>query len=211
MTVEGRVTLTANVGQAVKWLSAGVVLTPPSWAVPGTLGPTWAEADCQWGQVGRVDLDDLSIQPDIENEAGRATVLVFAGRVTDLDLALDDQQRPQVSVTATDVASELGNRVIGDEPWPAETVAQRCARILAAAGLTGSLSLFIDLPLRAVRVSFVDVDARDTLGLLQEVARSVDAVLWVAGHPTLGAYLRMEHMGSRAPCSPWPSTLVAWS
>lgn len=177
------------------WPVAFLNIRLATWDDPRGLA-AWPDANGSWDDLRSLEVDDLSVSHN-RSLAQSATVVPFEGRVTDLVLSVDSLDRPTVAVTAMDAASELGNRVVGDEPWPAETLAERAARIMAAAG-TG-LTLFIDAGLRQRRVSYQDVDAQDVVTLLRTLAQSVDAVLWVSTHPTIGAYLRMEDMGARAP------------
>jgi hypothetical protein len=124
---------------------------------------------------------------------------VFAGRVTDVTAGLQaDGSTFDVTVIATDVAAELANRYIGAEPWPTETLADRVARIVGAAGLTATLDIRIDAPLDTVTVSKRDVDNQATHALLQGLAAGVDAVLWTAVHATTGPYIWYENIQSRA-------------
>lgn len=159
---------------------------------------TWQDVDPahSWDMLEGGYLDEVSARPNF-TPAETSTVLVFAGRVTDMTLALDDERRPVVDVTAADAGAELGNRVIGDVPWLTESLATRAGRILAAAG--SDLTLYIDPGLRAIPVSYQDVNAQGTLALLQALADSVDAVLWVGTYPGIGTYLRLEDVSGRAP------------
>lgn len=185
-------------GQLQFWpLAVFRVLQVPTWADPLTLGPTWADAKyVTWRQLRSFDLDGVELRPDESSDQADATVLVFAGRITDVSVSLEDDE-PVIELTAADMAAELGNRVIGDVPWAASTVAVRANKILTAAG--GGVTLFVDPGAAGIPVSWMDVDARPALELLQQLAISVDGVLWVGTHPTTGPYLRLEHSASRAP------------
>lgn len=196
VTRESRVTLLGNTSYPNSWLSAGIVFDPIQWQSPGTLGPSWADADASWEQVGRIDIDDLTISPDLINVSDTATVIVFDGRITDVSVSLEGDD-PTIELTAADLGAELANRVIGDEPWAASTALVRAQKIITAAG--SDVTLYVDVGARPFPVSYVDVDARSVLELLQELAASVDGVIWVGTHPTTGPYLRLEYAPARAP------------
>ena len=115
-------------------------------------------------------------------------VVVFSGRITDLDAGYDTAADAVVcSVVAEDFTADLGNRDVGDEPWPAETVAARFARIVAAAGVP--VPYTIAPTLAGYVVSYVDVDRQQVWPLLADIATSVDGVLWSATHLSTGARL----------------------
>lgn len=110
--------------------------------------------------------------------AGRGAVIVFAGRITDLELEYDELGGSICRVIAADLAADLANRFVGAEPWPSETLAARASRILAGAGITG-VTVEVDPRPAALPVSRADVDRQAAAGLLTDLARSGTAVLWV--------------------------------
>lgn len=103
-------------------------------------------------------------------------VLVFDGRVTDLDATHSPGlEGAIVQVVCSDAAADLDNRYVGDEPWPQETVLARATRVL---DLTGAgYALQIDPRPAAVLVSRQDVDRRGAYGLLQDLAISSAAIV----------------------------------
>lgn len=107
--------------------------------------------------------------------------IVFAGRVTDVQTAWDDALDGAVTqVVAADLLADLASRYVGAEPWPAESLSARAARILAAVGV-GSIT--VDPRPAALTVSRMDVDRQAAAGLLGELATTGTAVLWVAVAP----------------------------
>jgi hypothetical protein len=133
----------------------------------------------------------------IWSELGSRRVIVFDGRVTDLDASYsDDDGGASVAVVAADLTADLGNRFIGDDPWPQETLATRVGRILtlAAGGQTAQL----DPRPAAVLVGRMDADRQGAMPLLEDLASSSGSVLWSAVDPTTGAYLLYEDPALRA-------------
>ena len=162
----------------------------PRLRMAGSRAATWT-----WQDVAAVYLDDVQV---LAPAAGTPrTVLVFSGRITDVTASWDDTVRgPSVDVTAADFTADLANRDIGDEPWPAEPMADRFNRIIdlseypVTADIDGSIT---DIP-----VSWQDVDNQPATGLLQALAQTVDGVMWSAVHQTTGAYLKVEDPSVRA-------------
>lgn len=179
------------------WPALYCQVMPASWDRPVDLaGVSWSAGPATtWADTGTLDVDELTIRPDVDTQR-RVPVLVFAGRITDLSVALEGDE-PVIDLTAADIAAELGNRMIGDVPWPASTAAVRLDRIVKAAG--NDLTVYLDPAAGAFPVSLVDVDNRAALDLLHQLAASTDSTLWAGSHPTTGAYLRIEHARSRAP------------
>jgi hypothetical protein len=116
----------------------------------------------------------------ITTDLGAGPVTRFSGRVTDLSLGwVDTGTDTPVSGIAQIMAvgrlADLGRRVIGDEPWPAELDGARVARALALAGVT------LD-PVQSdpgtVTILPRDVDSQDTLTIVSEVAVSAGGLVW---------------------------------
>jgi hypothetical protein len=122
---------------------------------------------------------------------GARRAIVFDGRITDLDASYSDTGGGAVvDVVAADMTADLGNRFIGDDPWPQETVATRVGRILtlAAGGQTAQL----DPRPAGVLVGRMDADRQGAMPLLEDLATAAGAVLWSAVDPDTGAYLLYE-------------------
>ena len=176
------------------WVGVEVSAYPtgPAWK---DASGTWADAAGTWQDLAAVYVDDVQV---LAPAAGTPReVLVFAGRITDVTASWDDTVRgPSVDVVAADFTADLANRDVGDEPWPVEAMGDRFNRIIelseypVTADIDGSVA---DIP-----VSWVDVDNQATTGLLQDLATSVDAVMWPAVHQTTGAYLKVEDPSGRA-------------
>ena len=182
----------AEIAGAWVGLEVSAYPTGPAWA---DAAGTWADAAGTWQDAPAVDVDDVQVfAPDGGTDR---TVLVFAGRITNVDAAWDDTiPGPIVGVTAADFTADLANRDVGDEPWLLEPMADRFTRILGLSGMDVVADIapsVADIP-----VSWVDVDHQPTTGLLQAVAASVDGVMWSAVHQTTGAYLKVEDPAGRA-------------
>jgi hypothetical protein len=103
----------------------------------------------------------------------------FAGHVTDLAV------RPErnvstglqlVSITAVSPRARLGRLFVGDDPWPAESDAERAGRILSLAAARGAL-VTGEHDAGTVTVLGRDVDRLVALGLLDELAADSGGVL----------------------------------
>jgi hypothetical protein len=174
-----------------RWVGIEVRLFPagPAWNdVPPTLLWDFVDPTITWDDFGTMYVDDAQV---IAPGQSHGSVLVFAGRVTELTSQWDDAAAaPLVSVVANGFTADMQNRSVGDEPWNVESVAVRSQRILNAVGLP--VSIDIDASLAPILLSWRDVDSQGAIGLLQSIATSVDGVLWPAVHAALGAYLRLE-------------------
>jgi hypothetical protein len=185
------------------WLGLFVQLAPVAggrglgwrWAdVPDTT--TWATlaADTTWGDLATAYVDDVGVLAPAGGQP--STVLVYAGRVTDLTMGWDDATgTPLLRATASDFTADLANVYVGDQPWLAEPMAARFDRILALTGL--GVTADIDARPGAIPVSWVDVDHRAAAGLLRDLAASTDAVMWSATHQVNGPYLAVEDPSAR--------------
>jgi hypothetical protein len=180
-----------------QWVGVELSVWPigPSWADldPAT---TWAEMTRTWQDFVIVRAADIIV---IAPEGGTfREVLVFAGRITDLAVEWDERlYGAAVTVTATDFIADLDNIRIGDEPWLAEPLGERFSRIIALAGYP--VEAFISPTLTGTLVSWQDVDSQAATGLLQDLAQSVDGVMWSAAHRTTGAYIDVENPATRPP------------
>lgn len=175
------------------WLGVAVTVSGfPTWAAtPGT----WADQTGSWLDRGVASVDDLIVTAPAGGSA--RTVSVFSGRVTDLEADFDESVGcPVVHVTAQDFTADLENVDVGDEPWSVESMEDRFLRIVGLSGF--DLTSVIDASVADIPVSYQDVDAQGSAGLLRDLAQSVDAVMWPAVHTTTGAYLRVEDPANRA-------------
>lgn len=180
-----------------QWVGLNVVMNPvgPAWdQMPPAL--TWDGVDpsLSWDDMGTMYVDDVdAIEPEGTSTRG---VLVFSGRVTDLSASWDSSAGGVIAeVTCQGFPADLDNRLVGDEPWTVESVDARANRILSLAGLP--ITIDIDSPIDDILISWRDVDSAGATGLLQELAVSVDGVLWSAVHQSIGAYLRLEDPAMR--------------
>lgn len=185
------------------WLGAylrvtGVNAVPETWAEQTG---TWAEQTGTWAQrtpPPYIEIDDILIGPPVGSGTTRR-VLVFSGSVSDVVVSpWGNQVSTAVDVTAMDIGAQLGNTVVGDTPWPVQTVATRANRIAQLAGITTTPRIRIDTPLDALQVSARDVDAQPAQQLLSDLAQSAGGVLWAATHAVTGAYLWIENPAGRA-------------
>jgi hypothetical protein len=189
--------VTAIAGGGPAWLHLG--LSVENVVAAGT---RWQDQTGIWtGRPGTwpdtsVYLDDIVLQPP---PVTSRRVLVFTGAVTDVVASPVDATTLELRVTAADYGADLGNRVIGDDPWPVHTVLERVNRVTELAGIT--VPARVDTPLGALLVSARDVDAQPTYALLQDLAQTAGGVLWAATHATTGPYLWMENPENRAAVS----------
>lgn len=153
---------------------------------------TWDVADLDVG----IYLDDLEVRPPSGSAARRS--LVFSGTVSDVDVEPGgDGASTRVSLIAADLAADLGNRVIGDPPWPVQTAKIRADRIAELAGISPRVRFGPGIDQLAL--SYRDVDAQSGHALLADVAQSVGGVLWVGTHAVTGPYLYVENPAARDP------------
>jgi hypothetical protein len=147
-----------------------------------------------WDSLGAFDIDDVLLTAPSEGLTRLG--MVFSGRITDLEAQYDtDQQATRVEVTAADQRAELGNRDVGDYPWPEEPLGVRFGRIVQRSGQP--VETRVSASAAAYLVSWRDVDRQPAMVLLDELATSADGVLWAATHPTTGPYLELESMSDR--------------
>ena len=189
-------TVTATPAQRAYWLGVAVGVTLASWNTADAAGPplTWETAPDTWNGWATTVIDDQSIMAPATGLT--RDVLVFSGRVTDMVAGLGFDGTARVEVVATDQLADLNNRYVGDVPWPAETVAARFGKIIAASG--AEVETRLDNPLAGTTISRRDVDNQPAGGMMTEIAAGVDGVLWSATHSTTGPYLWLENPMLRA-------------
>lgn len=176
------------------WAGVRVSWTAQSWAeTPGS----WADQSGSWADVGSMFVDDVAVQYTATTDP--RDVLIFTGRVTDIDAhaeTLAGGPALMVDVIAADPAAELGNVMVGDQPWLTETLGARAARIMTLTG-TG-IGVQVDQPAAGRRVTWRDVDRQAASGLIRELATSAGAVAWMATHATAaGPYWFLEDPSTR--------------
>jgi len=157
---------------------------------------TWDASPYVWDELGALYVDTISV---LAPAAGTPqTVLVWSGRVTNQEaFEPEGSLWPRLRITAADFMADLANCDVGDVPWAAESMSARFNRIVTASGMT--LPVTIDSTVASITVSWRDVDSQGAAGLLQEVASSVDAIVWAATHSVSGPYLDVEDPGTRPP------------
>ena len=174
----------------------GITVTSGAMTTWDAQAGTWDAQAGTWDDHGTIYVDDIATLAPAEGTD--RTVLVFSGRVTNLESSWPDgSPAPLVDVTAADFTADLANRDVGDVPWVVETMAQRVARIIALAD--PGLPVTIAPTVSAIPVSWRDVDSQPATGLLAELGTSVDAVMWAATHPVSGPYLDYEDPATRPP------------
>ena len=125
--------------------------------------------------------------------------VVFAGRVTDLDVEYDDGAGGSVcDIIAVDLLGDLANRYVGAEPWAQETLSARAGRIMTAIG-SGPAAVTVDARPAALPVSRLDVDRQAAQPLLKDLATTGSAVVWVvvAAAAPAAPKLRIEDPSAR--------------
>jgi len=180
----------------------GVQITVDSLRAWLDLPGSWLDTPGSWLDYEITLIDDLLVLAPAEGTP--RTVSVFTGRITDLSASWDDGfSRPEggfggtrIHVTAQDFTADLANINIGDEPWQVEALESRFDRIVELSGF--DVEAQIDDSIAGTLISYQDVDNQPVAGLLQDLAQSVDAVLWAAVHQTTGPYLRVEDPSNRA-------------
>jgi hypothetical protein len=190
-------TVRATTATQTNWLGVSVATDLATWAAPyGESGAPypWTGAPGTWADYAPTYADDVVLMAPAGGTV--RSVLVFAGRITDLSAVIDDKAGTiRIDVVAVDQLADLENRYVGAEPWLAEPFQTRVGRILTAAGVT--VPAVIDEALRALTVSWRDVDNQSAGALLAELAAGVDGVLWSATHSTTGPYLWIEDVAGR--------------
>jgi hypothetical protein len=181
---------TAPASAAGKWLGLRIAPAAGTWkAIHGYPATTpWTGVAGSWADWATGYVDDVQFSPP--DAATRRDVTVFSGRITDLDAGWSNDTGTVVcAVIAADFTADLAQRDVGAAPWPAETLAARFARIVAAAHVT--VPYTIDPTLKPWVVSWLDVDRQACWDLLADLATSVDGVLWSATHRVTGPYLHL--------------------
>lgn len=176
------------------WIAPGLhfvaMPSPDTWT--GSSG-SWAAQVGTWidrQSVGVAQLSLTSVEPTVRN------VLAWSGEVTRVLGQADGDNAYLLNVSCSDEAAKLANTTVGDDPWPAETVAARVARIYDLAPIGGT-PVNVDAGLTDFQLSYLDVDRQPVLDLLHDIAQSVNGVMWVATHAVSGPYLWMEDPGAR--------------
>lgn len=140
--------------------------------------------------------------PDTDSQA--TPVVVFDGPITDIDAAYDDAQGAIVcTATAVDLAGELAQVKIGDQPWPAETLGDRANRIVGLAGAAIGRPILASIPPTSagLPVGRRDIDRRPVTDLLTDLAVTADSAL-SAGHlldTMLAEIVRLDDPAARVP------------
>lgn len=104
----------------------------------------------------------------------------FVGRITDVNLGWDDAaaDTPNAGIgqlVAVSMMADLGRRVIGDVPFPAELDGARVSRVLELAGVV--LDANTSDP-GTVTVNPRDVDAADAMSVARATADSAGGLVW---------------------------------
>jgi hypothetical protein len=177
------------------WQGIRVILSPtgPAWNQLNT--SAWSALDTRiWQDLDTFTVDNVKL---LAPAAGtQRSGMVFTGRITDMAARFDESSAATlVDITAQDERAELDNRDVGDEPWLAERLDARFARIITKSGQ--AITYQIDATPAPLQVSWRDVDRQGALTLLQELAISGDSVLWCATSMSTGPYLALESLAQR--------------
>lgn len=182
------------------WLGLYVSVRPVDTYTWQAQTGTWVEHPETWADhaIPAVQIDNILIGPPAGSGTTRR-VLVFSGQASDVLVApAGDGLTTAIVSTAMDLGAELGNTVIGDNPWPVQTAQVRGNRIAQLAGITANPRIRIDDSIETLQLSYRDVDAQPAFALLQDLAQSIGGVLWVATHAVTGPFLWVEDPATRA-------------
>jgi len=117
----------------------------------------------------------------------------FAGRISDVRIGFESVDLANGTLIAVGELADMGRRVIGDTPYPAEVDGTRVNRAIAAAGVTTD-------PIRSdpgyLGVLARDVDAQPALNVARDAATDGGGFVWQA---TDGAVLYADAFHRRAP------------
>lgn len=182
---------------AGEWAGAGLEASNYStWAtIAAATGlTTWAQQPQTWIQMLQTTLTRVDVLTPAAERI--LDVRVFSGRITDVQAQYDEGLGALVAdVTSTDFTADLANRRVAAAPWPKEAADARINRILTAAA--SSASVQIAPGLHDYQLAPDDVDAQSPTALLEQVAVSVDAVMWAATSDPTGEYLLFENLSAR--------------
>ena len=123
---------------------------------------------------------------------GGTTYPRFAGRVTDVAIGWHSVDLPAGTIVAVGELADMGRRVIGDAPYPAETDGVRVNRAIAAAGVRTDA---IRSDPGTLTVLARDVDAQPALAIAVDAATDGAGFVWQA---TDGAVLYADAQHRRA-------------
>jgi hypothetical protein len=122
---------------------------------------------------------------------------VFSGRIAEMSLYWDDRTgHTFCDIVADDPLAQLAHVFIGDEPWNAESARDRAERVRALLPPTLNFETeWGSTPEQIWVLKSRDVDRQPALTLLQDVARSTDAALYMAhGTTALGDTTPMKYL-----------------
>lgn len=178
------------------WIAPGLRLAP------GTSATPWSEQEGSWPDHPErwEDLSTTGIARVSLTQVGTSArnVLVWAGDVTSLAAQYVSDHDVALTVQAVDPSTRLANDTVGDEPWGPQKLDVRARRIVNLAAHAEEIDLVVDSGIRPLMIQRRDVDRQPVMGLLQDLATSAGAALWVATHASLGSYLWMEDPQTRA-------------
>jgi hypothetical protein len=124
----------------------------------------------------------LVVSTTITDAAGTNPVTYprFTGRITDMTLGWDEagEDTPVSGIgqlVAVGILADLGRRIVGDTPWPAELDGARVARVCDLAGFT--LDPYYSDPGTAT-LNPRDVDSQPALDVAHGAASSASGVVW---------------------------------
>lgn len=174
------------------WVGLAVWANPigPMWTA---LTTPWAALGQSWERYGRAETRSHTLT---RTGAASPSATPFDGRITDAVLSWDDTLgMPRLDLTCADASAEHANLMIGSDPWPAETAAERIARAIDAARIP--IRTVIDPAPGALTLAPKDIDSQSLAQVLRDIASSTGAILWPAAHRTLGQYYRLEDLACR--------------
>jgi hypothetical protein len=177
----GTASATANYRGAIIGATLGWRVTNPVTTAP----PGWPSSQ----DVKTLLVDSITVEPPATTHPSAA---VFMGRITSLKTAWsDDVDAPVLRVTCDDSSVDLENTTFGDAPWMVQSWKKRFENVLNivdAHTVLGIGDTVYPSTIPDVEMVRQDVDAKQAMPLLREVAISVDATCWLTFRWAMHSY-----------------------
>lgn len=195
VTLSGSVELPVGFDEFGAWVIPAIQFSiMPGITWDDTDPETWSDQQLDtWADLALAGVSYVSL---ITAGPTARQVLVWAGEITSITGQATGDHAVSVSVTASDVGTNLSNMTVSDEPWPKEATLARVNRIVDLANIAG-LIVVVGPGLQPIELAYRDVDAQSVMALLQDIAQSVGGVVWITSHDLPGPYVWIEDPGER--------------